>query len=142
MSRISLESLNEELKNLRLSFIGKESYLTEKKIPLIKRKRFACVHCQKVSPLGKFGFVQNWWHESPHSCNEGDTWHPSETNVCHLVCPKCNTKNYIYNHPKRDELVDLIDKQGINKEKIFSIIWEQYGSQEPKQTYPKLDSDD
>lgn len=60
MGIVCLDGINSEITNINALSANKIAELKEIKISLIKRKRFTCVHCQKISPLGKFGFIQTW----------------------------------------------------------------------------------
>src|SRR3989338_3214362 len=89
----TLDSEKKDLLNAKLTAIG--------------RRIIRCISCKKSSQLRLWTFIQDHWYERPYSCSGGDTWHTSKTELCHIVCPKCDTENYIYNHPQREKIINL-----------------------------------
>lgn len=115
--------------------------LRNQKIRLIKVKRFTCSICKQESAFGELGFVQDHRYEHPHGCMGGDTWHRSEKNVCHLVCPHCNTMNYIYNHTQREAILRYIELCGLDVTEIFASVFDNHPTERGQlrltQIYPK-----
>lgn len=99
-----------------------------KKLQVIRRQLVDCKKCGKKSQLGTWSFIQEHWYELPHSCTGGDNWWPSETRLCNIICPKCGQQNYIFNHPRGKEIVELIDEQAseFSKQKIFKRVGDRY----------------
>jgi hypothetical protein len=106
--------------------------LNEREMHVIRGKRFTCVYCGKTSALGKCGFVQGHWYESPHGCMGGDHWFDDKIETCHIVCAKCRMMNYIYNHPAKDTILELEKRLSSRFTCIFKHVWDQYGDQKPK----------
>lgn len=111
--------------------------LRKKKLKTIRATRITCGECGKTSNFGKFEFIQNLWYEQPHGCNGGAEWRNSETRLCHLVCPKCRTPNYIVRSVFADKVIPLIDLQGFSKSELFSVVWEKHGDIAAEQVFPK-----
>ncbi len=105
--------------------------LREEKQKTFRAKIISCAHCNARAALSRFGFIQDYWYESPHGCMGGDHWHYSKTKLCHIVCPSCNTANYIYNHPDRAKIEEAIDKEHCSVESLFACVYDQHGDQKP-----------
>lgn len=100
--------------------------LREEKRTLIKAKKFVCVHCEQESLFGTLGFVQEHRYESPWGCTGGDTWHTSKKSVCNLVCPRCTTLNYIYNHPQQQKIISYLEEYGLHIKEIFAEVYDNH----------------
>jgi hypothetical protein len=46
-----------------------------------------CPHCNKRSPISKWGVIRDHSYTPPRGCMEGDYW--SFSNEYHILCPKC-----------------------------------------------------
>lgn len=112
--------------------------LRNQKINLIKAKKFACGNCKTVSSFSSLGFVQDYWYESPHGCMGGDTWHRSKMSLCHLVCPHCNTMNYIYNHSQREAILRYVELCGLGVSEIFAVVFENHPTERNKLTLTQV----
>jgi len=117
-----LQQTQNELNELDEAFQKKRKELIGKKLALAKKVLIKCQSCKKNIQLGKWIFRQDMWYEYPRGCNEGDHWHQTETNMCHLKCPKCGKLNYIYNHPQNKEILALADNLKWGKEDVFFAI--------------------
>ncbi|MHB1118298.1 MAG: hypothetical protein ACYCZ7_02130 [Minisyncoccota bacterium] len=133
-----LNQLNSQLAAAEKEFNNIRTAIHKQKVSLIKGRTIRCDYCEKGSRLETWGFVQDFKHTPPYGCSGGACWDKSETRVCYLLCPKCSAMNYIYNHAQREEIVDLVEKQGVKKEEVFSAVFEKYSDAEPKQVHPKL----
>jgi hypothetical protein len=96
--------------------------LQNKKLEIIKAAYITCKKCNKKSRLGSWSFIQNMWYVPPYSCTGGDYWNNHETKTCHLVCPKCEAENYIYNHPQKELILELTDGNKFSKAEIFAKV--------------------
>lgn len=96
--------------------------LRQKQLELLQKQTIKCVHCQKRSQVGSWIFIQDQWYVKPFSCTGGDFYTNTKTECCHLVCPKCQKENYIYNHPKRFWIERLADEQPFAKNDIFKEV--------------------
>lgn len=103
---------------------GDRSKVLKQKLGAIQRVLVKCVKCHKKSRLGTWFFVQGRWYAEPYSCIDGDHWNYSDTKVCHIVCPKCDGENYIYNHPQRYKIVELVDGHHFSTKEIFKEVTE------------------
>jgi len=131
-----LQKLNRELAKLTRVFEAASAVIKSDKIAVIRKCVIGCPACHTASQLKKWGFIRNYWYTRPHGDSEGDTWSPSDTKVCHLICPHCGESIYIYNHNQRDRIVDIVDNQGVSKDEIFATVWKKHGDNAAKQTYP------
>ncbi len=86
--------IERELKSLE----AEKATLLNSKLIAVGRSFIRCISCKKASQLSRWIFIQDHWYERPYSCTGGDMWHASKTELCHIICPNCNTENYIYNH--------------------------------------------
>ena len=86
----------------------KRERLIALKIEKIKSFVILCTSCAKRSKMFEWTFIQNHWYERPHGCTEGAEWWPNETETCHIVCPHCHAKLYIYTHPQKNDIVKLV----------------------------------
>jgi len=105
--------------------------LAEREFELIKMGvRLKCRECGKTSSLGRWDFVQNHWYAQPYSCTGGDYWNANKTETCHIACPNCRQMNYIYNHPMRDNLVELHKRFNFRFTALFAQVWDRHGDKE------------
>ncbi len=88
-----------------------QAQLYQRQLAAIRRKFIRCSKCHKNSRLASWSFIQGMFYVEPFSCTGGDYWLNSQTSSCHITCPKCGYENYIYNHPDRDRIVELLDKK-------------------------------
>ena len=111
--------------------------LKRKKLAIIRRRLFTCIHCKEKYKLSEFGFIQTHHYTPPSGCNDGDYWNMCKLEVCHILCP-CGTTNYIYTHPQRNILTNLLTSYGVEKKEIFASLWEQHGDGKPcKKVFPE-----
>ena len=96
----------------------------EEQRDIIRRSLIRCTVCRKQSRLFSWTFIQDKYYVEPYSCTGGDYWLNSETRGCHLVCPKCSGEIYLYNHPQRDRVVELVDSHHFSKKELFSKVME------------------
>jgi ribosomal protein S27AE len=88
-----------------------EAELYKRQLAAIRRKFLRCSRCKKNSRLSSWSFIQGMYYVEPFSCTGGDYWLNSRTDSCHIICPKCGHDNYIYTHPDKDRIVELLDKK-------------------------------
>ena len=100
----------------------------KQKLQAIQRSLVICIKCRKKSRLGSWAFIQGRHYIRPYSCNGGDYWVYSKTEVCEIICPKCGAENYIYNHPQRNKIVELVTVNPFSKEQIFKNVTEKFHS--------------
>ncbi|MBI2676650.1 MAG: hypothetical protein HYX21_01675 [Candidatus Yanofskybacteria bacterium] len=98
----------------------------KQKLQVIQRILVKYVKCHKKSRLGTWSFIQDRWYVEPYSCTGGDYWNYSKTETCDIVCPKCNSENYIYNHPQKDKIVELVDGHHFSTANIFKEVTENF----------------
>lgn len=98
----------------------------KQKLQVIQRVLVKCVKCRKKSRLGTWSFTQGRWYVEPYSCTSGDYWKYNGTETCHIVCPKCGDENYIYNHPQKDKIVELVDCHHFCTEEIFKKVTQNF----------------
>ncbi len=112
-----LKKLNGELEELE----RQKKEVRAKQLKAIKSSLVKCsyANCGKTSKLSGWIFIQRHWYISPHGCMGGDYWKKSKTEVCNFVCPKCGGEHYIFNHPQRDKIVDLVDNFSLSISEIF-----------------------
>ncbi|MBI2063960.1 MAG: hypothetical protein HYT65_03145 [Candidatus Yanofskybacteria bacterium] len=103
-----------------------KSEVLKQKLEAIQRILVKCVKCHKKSRLGAWSFVQGRWYVEPYSCTGGDYWNFNKTETCHITCPKCGDENYIYNHPQKNKIVELVDGHHFSTEKIFKGVTEKF----------------
>ena len=108
----------------KLEFHAKErERLDASKIKTIKSYIILCTACTKDAKMLDWKFIQNHWYEGPHGCTEGAEWYPSQTEVCHIVCPHCHAKLYIYTHPQKKEILKLVESiKPLNESDLFSVV--------------------
>lgn len=111
----------------RIEKLQNEFRLNEKTIhnallTALKGRIVRCKHCHKRSRLGRWGFIQTHWYESPYSCSGGDVWYQNETDECHIVCPECKRWNYVFTHPQKTLVVETLSKRGIYPSDIFAFV--------------------
>lgn len=94
----------------------------KQKLQAIQRVLVMCVKCRKKSRLGTWSFIQERWYVEPYSCAGGDYWNYSKTETCDITCPKCGVENYIYNHPQRNKIVELVDGHHFSTTDIFKEV--------------------
>lgn len=99
--------------------------VVEIKRDIIRHKFILCTGCRKKSLLFSWIFIQNTYYVAPDSCTGGDYWLHSETKCCHIICPKCDKKLYLYNHPQRDAIIGLIDSHEFFKKDLFREVREE-----------------
>ncbi len=78
-----------------------------------------CVACWEVHPLREWTFIQNRYYVYSTGCTGGDYWVDCKVESCHIQCPSCHAKSYLYNRHDRDVLVALLSRKDISREKIF-----------------------
>ena len=103
--------------------------LHEKQRILIRASTIQCTKCKRRSQLCLWVFIQDHWYTQPHSCTEGDYWTPSKPETCHMVCPRCEAENYIYNHPQKEKilrLIALVEENSLDMESVFKEITERH----------------
>jgi hypothetical protein len=105
---------------------GDRSKVLKQKLEAIQRVLIKCVKCHKKSRLGTWSFVQGRWYVEPYSCADGDYWNYNKTETCHILCPKCSSENYIYNHPQKDKIVELVDGNHFSTTEIFKEVTEKF----------------
>ena len=103
---------------------NKRRKVREEQRTIIKRSLIKCTACGKQSRLFSWSFIQNQYYVEPYSCTGGDYWLNSETRCCHIVCPKCGEEIYLYNHPQRDKIVELVDSHHFSKSELFQKVKE------------------
>ena len=91
---------------------------------IIRRSFINCTKCGKQSGLFSWTFIQDQYYIEPYSCTSGDYWLNSKTECCHVVCPKCGEEIYLYNHPRRDKIVELVDSRHFGKSELFQKVEE------------------
>lgn len=114
---------------LKLNELKKEEReIRKRRLQIIRRQLIKCVECGKNNQLHKWIFIQGHYQEFPDSCMSGDRWHECDTNFSDIICPKCKKENYIYNHPQKGKIVNLIDVQAseISLDKIFKVVGDRY----------------
>lgn len=99
-----IERIDRELK--RLEELRKK--ILERKSDILRNKLIKCANCGKQNKVREWSFVQKYWYVPPHGCTGGDYWKPHEHDTCDIMCPKCASKNYIYNHPQKPKILQII----------------------------------
>ena len=88
-------------------------------VRFIRQLQVRCTHCTKAAPLHRWTFIQDRFYVRPSGCTEGDYWTDTEVACCHIRCPACLHRNYIYNRPDRQVLVGLLTRKLLDREKLF-----------------------
>ncbi|MCI0558139.1 MAG: hypothetical protein MN733_06560 [Nitrososphaera sp.] len=132
-----LDTINARIAKFEKNYTRRRETLLSEKTQIIRAYILRCVHCKDESALAEWGFIRDHYYVKPYSCTGGDYWVACKTDVCHLVCLKCRQENYIYNHPDRKQIVDLIDNQDIASNLIFATIWSRHGKHKIEQIHPK-----
>jgi hypothetical protein len=101
-----------------------EDELLVRKLEMLRNIEISCPYCKRPSKTQEWTFIQDQWYEGPHGCTGGDTWHDTQTECCHIVCPKCTRETYIYNHPDRDVIVKHIKESDFSKRELFGSVRE------------------
>lgn len=97
--------------------------LTGEKLSILKNKLIRCAACGKNCRVGDWSFVQKFWYVPPHGCTGGDYWKPNEIDTCDISCPRCGSRNYIYNHPQKQKILEIIKTNPLwNKESLFKEV--------------------
>jgi len=138
MSKSKEEMLKAELAEIEKKIAPIRASIHQLVALRVGRTIVQCSLCRKRSRFGRFGFVQDYWYTQPSGCSGGDYWSRTEIKLCYIVCPECSVMNYIYQHPQREQIIDLIQNQGLERKEIFSTIWEKHGDKKPEQVYPTL----
>lgn len=92
------------------------------KMDIIRRYYILCATCGVKSRLSRWVFIQDQYYVQPYSCNGGAYWKNYATQNCHILCPKCGTADYLFNHPQRDKIVNLTDSREFVKYDLFSEV--------------------
>jgi hypothetical protein len=92
--------------------------LQERELIHIQSLDVWCSACKKRSALHRYTFIQGQYYVRPSGHTGGDYYSNNETECCHLACPECKERNYLYNHPDRDLIVPLI-KRIPDRQKLF-----------------------
>ncbi len=113
----------------KLEFHAKEcERLAALRIKTIKNYIILCTTCAKDAKMLDWKFIQDHWYERPHGCTEGAEWYPSRTEVCHIVCPHCHAKLYIYAHPQKKDIVKLVESiKPLSESDLFSVVENEFG---------------
>jgi ribosomal protein S27E len=119
-----LERVKKEMAELTEAYNAAASKLTDRKREVIRRFIVRCRECGQGSRLSAWSFIQKLWYKRPSGCTEGDYWLPHNTETCDIVCPKCQDRNYLYNHPQRDRIVEFV-ASGVAKEELFATVTEE-----------------
>jgi hypothetical protein len=98
--------------------------IIKEKLQAIQSVSIICSHCKQSVNLGKWSFIQTQWYTPPYSCTAGDYWNNSKPDTCYISCPECGKENYIYNHPQKAVIVELVTKQGFQTRNIFEKVEE------------------
>jgi len=131
-----LQKLNRELERETRAFELFKAKNHEEKVAVIRKRVIGCPSCHAACQLKNWGFVQEYRYNRPHGCGEGGDHTAKDTNVCHLICPMCSEEIYIYNHNQRDQIVQMIDNEGVNKSEIFATVWDHHEGFPSKQVFP------
>jgi hypothetical protein len=104
----------------------KRAELSKQKLEAIQAVPIACIACKQYTSLGDWIFIQKLWWVPPSGCTEGAYWKNHQTHTCDLRCPQCSYENYIYNHPQKAKIVELVDHHGFYEKKIFKNVEERF----------------
>ncbi len=115
-----IEKSNHKIEELKLRINELRGEIKE----FIKRQYIFCLSCQKNSRFGSWIFIQERYYVPPRSCNDGDYWNNSEVDVCDLICPKCISNSYVYNHPNKDKIVYAVRKLCFTPREVFGEVRE------------------
>jgi hypothetical protein len=122
--------------NASALYASERARIVEAKVSIARRYVIGCVHCHGQSVLRRWFFVQKFWYTPPSGCIGGDYWNKTETAQCDIACPLCRVCNYLYTHPKRDQILERIDG-ALHKEDLFSEVWEKHGNRQMEKVFPK-----
>lgn len=118
----SAVSAVERIRQERVELKGLENRLIKEEKEAIRRSFIRCKNCNKSSRLLDWTFVQKTWWVPATGCNDGGYLKHSYTYLCDVVCPKCEIANYIYNHPQREKLVDLLGEHAWQAKELFKEV--------------------
>lgn len=121
----SLAVAERKLENLE----QRHRHALDEKLQAIRRSVITCAKCKQGSQISSWIFIQNHYYVEPYSCTGGAYWIASETEVCHIICPKCGTRHYIYNDLQRDKIVQLVDDGKFFKNDIFDKVEDEHDPQ-------------
>jgi hypothetical protein len=85
----------------------------------VRRLLIGCGICGRKSLLHRWTFIQNEYYVPPTGCTGGDYYKQDKPDTCHLQCPKCHRRNYIYNHPQRPLIVFALTLSLFRIQKYF-----------------------
>lgn len=115
---LTIASIEKETKSLE----DRLHKLQEKKKKAIRCTLVRCKKCRRKSSIRSWIFIQNQFYVRPYSCTRGDDWANTETRCCHIMCPRCNEKNYLYDHPQTNAIIALVRSAGFSKEDVFHEV--------------------
>ena len=91
-----------------------------------RRTLLRCSSCGKRAALQRWSFLRGHWYVRPYSCTGGDYWNVTTTETCHVDCPNCGTRIYLYNHPERDKITAVVGRIPYRADSIFGQVEESY----------------
>lgn len=118
-----MERIDSELKRLE----KQKAKLSGKKSDILRNMLVKCVNCHKQSKICEWTFVQKYWYVRPSGCTEGDYWKHDEYDTCDIMCAKCSFQNYIYNHPQKTKILQIIkDNPSFGTNNLFKKVVESH----------------
>src|SRR3989344_4924922 len=102
-----LQALNRKLANATQQFDVLRNSIQEQQVLLTRRQVVNCSHCNEGSQLKGWCLMQFGGMSTTHA----------------LMCPRCGEWITVYGHRQKNNILFLVDKQGLNKEKLFNKIF-------------------
>jgi ribosomal protein S27E len=90
----------------------------ERELKAIRSMSVACRDCKRTSQLHRWTFIQHRSYTPPSGCTGGDYWSDDSVAFCHIACPSCGKRSYIFTRRDRGILVASIERI-IARERIF-----------------------
>jgi len=89
----------------------------------IRHSFIECKYCNKKSKMSSWVFAQAMHYISPYECGlRSGCWEKSEIDACDIICPKCNIRNYLFNHSQRDKVLYLTRNFSFSENELFDEV--------------------
>lgn len=124
----TLTKIEKSIESYRARSTAHLAKLIQRRLDFVRSYLIECVRCHNKNALSSWSFLQASFYVPPRGCNEGDYWVNSEVKVCHIVCPACGHENYIYNHPERATIEQMLGTP--NRKHSFNDIFVSVQEQE------------
>jgi|GEM_PF-2508106 len=85
-------------------------------VATVRTLQVRCAQCETFSPLPAWTFIQDRYLVPTRGYTGGGYYNDSSIETCHLQCPQCNYRNYLY---QRTALTTLIKQSRVPLKDLF-----------------------